>query len=458
MARRVRCLRRASGGLLVTMLVGVLLPASAVAEVPVAEGDPESPNRIFEARILPIFRSQKRSSCVQCHLGPVDLKDYILSSHEETFRSLRDQGLLDLERPGKSRILRLINKRPQEKRPQEKGGADLVHESTRKVELESFTAWIEVSVKDRKLRNARPLDRSKLAKPKIPDEVIRHGLLDGLVESFSRKVWSLRFRCDSCHTDSGSRYPKLVEKYGAEKLGWLKPGPRATLLALVERELVSFEKPEESELLLKPLNITEHGGEQKMFLDDTDHMAFLGWLRDYAAIVKGRYPSAESLPRRSTYTGSAFFLRVAHVPAGWKKKTGMLTVHAPKPGAEGQWQDRPAAVSSFVMLRSRKLGDYAQGYLMIDSQKTDSPALPSGKFLVKMHHDKGKRTGTDFDTVIANSRVVGSGVVDARWQTGFRRATVVRDASFVKSQLSDAPDSTNPEAKRTEAPVPRERR
>jgi hypothetical protein len=38
----------------------------------------------------------------------VDLKNYILPSHEKTFVSLRDQGLIDLENPADSKILRLI--------------------------------------------------------------------------------------------------------------------------------------------------------------------------------------------------------------------------------------------------------------------------------------------------------------------------------------------------------------
>src|SRR6478752_3052637 len=69
----------------------------------------ESPEKVFETRILPIFKSPNPSSCVQCHLAGVDIKDYILPSAEKTFRSLRDQGLIDLASPEKSKILRLID-------------------------------------------------------------------------------------------------------------------------------------------------------------------------------------------------------------------------------------------------------------------------------------------------------------------------------------------------------------
>jgi len=60
-------------------------------------GEPAS-REVFEKRLLPIFRSPDPSSCVQCHLAGVDLKNYILPDHEKTFRSLRDQGLIDLDR------------------------------------------------------------------------------------------------------------------------------------------------------------------------------------------------------------------------------------------------------------------------------------------------------------------------------------------------------------------------
>jgi hypothetical protein len=73
-----------------------------------ALGDDPTPAQIFEKRILPIFKSPQPSSCVDCHLAGVDLKNYILPSHEKTFLSLRDQGMIDLDKPAESKILRLI--------------------------------------------------------------------------------------------------------------------------------------------------------------------------------------------------------------------------------------------------------------------------------------------------------------------------------------------------------------
>ena len=68
-----------------------------------------SPAEVFERRILPIFKSPKPSSCAQCHLAGVDLKDYVLPDAEKTFRNLRDQGLIDLDAPERSKIVKLID-------------------------------------------------------------------------------------------------------------------------------------------------------------------------------------------------------------------------------------------------------------------------------------------------------------------------------------------------------------
>ena len=87
-----------------TLLAFTLLSALPAAALAKAGDDGPTPAAIFEKRILPIFKSPQPSSCVDCHLAGVDLKNYILPSHEKTFLSLRDQGLIDLAKPDESRI------------------------------------------------------------------------------------------------------------------------------------------------------------------------------------------------------------------------------------------------------------------------------------------------------------------------------------------------------------------
>ena len=95
---------------LLVALAGVAkTPATHVAGSPMDAGSPE---QVFEQRIVPIFKSPNPSSCAQCHLAAVDLKDYILPSAKDTFLALRDQGLIDLDKPGNSKILKFIRAGP----------------------------------------------------------------------------------------------------------------------------------------------------------------------------------------------------------------------------------------------------------------------------------------------------------------------------------------------------------
>src|SRR5438309_10371800 len=100
----------------------------------------DSAEQVFEKRILPIFKSPNPSSCTQCHLAGVDLKNYILPSHEKTFLSLRDQGLIDLDQPEKSKILQLIQMGESDKSP-----AALINAKMRQTEYEAFAEWIKSS-------------------------------------------------------------------------------------------------------------------------------------------------------------------------------------------------------------------------------------------------------------------------------------------------------------------------
>ena len=87
---------------------------------------------VFEGRILPIFQSAKPSSCSECHLSGVDLKDYIRPTQQETFASLVGAGMIDTKNPDESKILRFINRAPEE--------PSLVTEEVRKQEYNAYRA------------------------------------------------------------------------------------------------------------------------------------------------------------------------------------------------------------------------------------------------------------------------------------------------------------------------------
>lgn len=126
----------------------------------------QDPAQVFERRALPIFKSPNPSSRVDCHLSGGDLKNYVHPTHEKTFLSLRDQGMVD----------------------EENAGAALISEKVRKAEVEAFTEWIKACAADPKLREAPKLAASEFARPKRPDEVIRHNRVDRVLASSERNV------------------------------------------------------------------------------------------------------------------------------------------------------------------------------------------------------------------------------------------------------------------------------
>src|SRR5262249_6361559 len=158
------------------------------------------------------------SSCVQCHLAGVDLKNYIRPSEEQTFASLRDLGLIDLTNPEKSRILSLI-----QMGQEDRNSATLIQQKVRKAEFDAFAEWIKRSVGNPKLRSLPKSKPGKLAKPARSDEVIRYERTDRLVESFANNIWPLRFRCMGCHSEGTAENKKRVAEFG-ERVAWFKSG------------------------------------------------------------------------------------------------------------------------------------------------------------------------------------------------------------------------------------------
>ena len=206
-----------------------------------------SPEDLFNARIMPIFKSPNPSSCVQCHLSSVDLKDYILPSSEQTFASLHAQELVDVDAPEKSKILELINMREKD---YDKKGASMIHEKMRKAEYEAFASWIKACCADPKLRNLPAPKAGALAKPERPNEVIRHARKSRVAESFERNVWAHRMRCFPCHTpheidDNNPKHKqarkhikKMEENTGIKftsRLALFRKTPEATMQAWIEK-------------------------------------------------------------------------------------------------------------------------------------------------------------------------------------------------------------------------------
>jgi hypothetical protein len=395
------------------------------------------PEEIFRRRIEPIFASPEPSSCTECHLAGVDLKNYILPTAEETFRSLRDLGLIDVEHPARSKILKFIRRGMDGGAGTAKGGG-LVRQEVRRQELEAFSAWIEAACADPRYRELPPLDAAERAGPKRPVEVIRHGRRDRLLERFEQTVWAQRFRCMACHAPSGSENARLVKEHG-ERVTWMVAGdPEQTMQHLLDEGLVDLDRPEESMLLLKPLNEIEHGGGQKMMRGDQGYKAFRAWIEDCAAIVADRYASAADLPEDPPATRSfpsEIWLKLENTPPRWADRLLQVDLHA-WDSRRRAWEPQPIATSDRMVFGKGRLWQHSL-LLLADpgsaraGEFDKQPRLPEGKYLLRVYVDVQGLMQQNWQRAWTQNDLVGELEIECTWPAGYGAMTVV-DARGLK--------------------------
>lgn len=425
------------------------------------------PSEVFEQRLMPIFRSENPSSCVQCHLSSVDLKDYILPSSRETFLALRDQGLIDVERPSDSKILHLISM----------GDADSdamakrIHAKTRQAEYEAFASWIEACCQDQELLSSKTEPAVKQAGPAKANEVIRHTRKDRVLDSFVRNIWSQRMRCFPCHTPHEldvnnplhatpiGRHKEFETKYGA-RMNIFKETPQATLQALIASSsrqhldrlpLLNVENPAESLLLLKPMaklppkgesgQIGEpssqvpvsHMGGIKIHQDDFSYKAMLAWLQDYAHSVKDQYATPEVLPEDNWYP-TEHVVRVTGVTADWPElSTVQIFVYRWNAAGE-KWEDAPVAFTQAKLTPRRIIN----GTLFVLSQlggrkdlSSFGETLPPGKVQLRLHVDRDGQLTRNPTLLLAGKKPDATATLEAQFRNGFAQADIVEGTELV---------------------------
>lgn len=406
--------------------------ASPVGTAPApAVTDESSPAKVFEERILPIFKSPDPSSCARCHLAAVDIKDYILPSTKDTFLALRDQGLIDLGKPEESKILKLINRGADDPK-----AAGLISAKRQKAEYEAFAAWIKACAADPALKDA-PKPEKVPALATKPVEVVRHARKDRMLESFETNVWSLRFRCMNCHTEGTPQNDKLVKENGPRVAWFKKGGPEATMEYLLSSKLLDLENPEKSLLLTKPLGEVKHGGGIKIVVGDQGYKAIRAWVEDVAAMKTGKYAKAADLPPEKPgpkQFGTEAWFRLNNTPAAWNDRLLEVDIYA-WDAAAGAWEKEPVATSD----RMCGAGGWQHTITLFAAPGSEraklwakrKPGLPEGKYLVKVYVDATGRAKKDWKASLGESEYVGQAEFQAKWPEGYGAMTVV-DASKVK--------------------------
>lgn len=380
--------------------------------------DDDSSRALFERRILPILQAKNPSSCSECHLSGVDLKQYIQPTEAETFAALRAGGLIDVASPRKSKLLEFIARKPEK--------PSLVTDKIRAEELAAFSTWIEAAVKDRALLQAAA---TRKAGPQTPPEVVRHARTDRVLASFVENVWSEAGRCAACH--SPDRNQEQVKKHG-EHISWIKlDDPQATLDHLRENELVDLESPEKSLLLLKPLNQVKHGGGQKMAMGDRTYKQFRRFLDDLAASAKGSYTSADQLPPPAAEVSAVTdqWFKLEGVPAEYDKLVLQVDLFRWNERT-GKWSEDRWATGDRPIFGG---GELWQQHLSVTAPRGDErakwagrPRLPAGKYLAKIYIDRGGKLAKDYSAELDQSDLVGTVEVTSDWAEGYGRMTVAK--------------------------------
>jgi hypothetical protein len=402
----------------------VFLLAALLISTATVTADDESALELFKKRITPILRSPKASSCSECHLSGVDLKDYIGQTQQETFASLRAGGLIDVKDPDQSKILTFIQRAPKNPTP--------VGEEARRQEYLAFRAWIKAAVKDPDLAAAKT-DSDQLG-PAIPVEVIRHNRKDRVLRSFIENIWSETGRCVSCHSPELNRNKigrNGYTKEDVDAISWVVPrDPAATLEKLVDTGNIDLEDPADSQVLTKPLGLVDHGGGPKFAVGSRTDKNFRRFLNDYAAVVRGEYEQAEQLPKQSAEVSvpTNQHLRIVDLPERFGRNLlradlyrieGDRVSAAPWATAENPIVGKRRMWQSLVFAVAPRGSDRAKGL-------RPDHSLPEGRYLVKIYIDRDDKTKEDRDYQLGQREFYGQVVTRGEWKPGYQPPMIVR--------------------------------
>jgi len=362
---------------------------------------------LFEKRILPIFHSAKASSCTECHLSGLDLKDYIFPDQEKTFAAMIKGDLINTAHPDDSKILEFISRRP------DKPG--LIGDAVRQEEFTAFRAWIHAAVKDPKVLALKPA--ATAAGPQLSAEVIRHARTDRVFASFLENVWVELNRCASCH--SPEKNQRQVEKHG-EQMSWIKPGdPLGTLQLILDGDLLNFDRPERSMLITKPTLEKEHKGGQKMLKGDRAYLQFLEFAKDYAGIGSGAYAKGTPLPAPTEMVGRPIqtALRITGIPERYAKLPLQADIYA---WTDSGWSKDRAATAAWNVMPKNNMWQFVLTRLVPRSIAKQPGAfqLKPGKYLVKIYIDEHEKLKREPLAGLGAEEFIGQVEVESQWKTG----------------------------------------
>ncbi|MFT5327093.1 MAG: hypothetical protein ACI8P0_004981 [Planctomycetaceae bacterium] len=379
---------------------------------------------IFARRILPILKADSSSSCTECHFAGVELRDFILDDQAKTFASLKSTGMIDVDRPDESKILRFIGRKPEQSNP--------LIAKVRENELVAFRSWIRAAVREPELLKATS---DVEVGTSLPPEVIRHARRDRVLSSFIDNIWSEMGRCINCHHPERNR--QKIGRNGfteedVDAISWIVPNdPAATLRELVDSGNIDTDDPSASPVLAKPAGLEEHGGGPKFFPGSQTYHNFLTFLTDYADVTNRKYKSADDLPLPSEEITllSEQQLRITDIPAAFSDMPLQVDIYRRIPRT-GKWSEHRWA-TGFSRVNGKK--NIWQNPIMV-AAPTDSPLakefrnrklLPTGEYRIRILIDRSRKTEKDPTYKLGDAEFVGEVEFNGAWKPGYQPPKVV---------------------------------
>lgn len=376
-------------------------------------------SEVFNRRILPLLRSEKASSCTECHFGGVELKNYIHNDQAAMFAALRDDGLIDVKAPDDSTILQFISRHGEQ--------TDPLMARVRESEYSAFRTWIRAAVRDPKLLAAGPTE-VKVGSELSP-EVIRHMRRDRVLAAFVDNIWSEVGRCMHCH--SPEKNQKLVEKHG-EQMSWIHPGdPEATLAQAVENAIIDTDEPEKSLILLKPLVLIEHGGGPKFIAGSRTDKNFRRFLIDYAAVINQRYQRQDQIPASPSQVAAPTgqHLRIMNLPAGFEKNLLRADIYR---WTGDRWSETPIAMADGPINGQRQMWQSMVFRIAprttkqaVEIREPGEKQLPSGRYLIKVFIDGKNKAKQNRDYELGDDEFFAEVETDGPWPPGYQPPKIV---------------------------------
>ena len=234
-------------------------------------------NDLFNKRIAPLLATDRPKTCNTCHLSGVDLAMFVQEDACQTMACLDSRGLVDLTDPTSSVVLQWISRADP--------ASPLIDQAVIDEEYSGFLAWIESTAECGLCYTGatpcgEPVEAVCAADDPAQDPFEDPGDCSPVTREalFRHKVYAWRDRCYPCHFDNTDyEAPKWIAT-GACELASL-----GTMRNVLERNLVDYQDPAASLLLLKPLAETaggvEHGGGDKFHsVDEPAYLDFRAWI------------------------------------------------------------------------------------------------------------------------------------------------------------------------------------